>query len=59
MESMEKGLKLFVLKLTFNVCLKVGNIHLKITKMVIQTAVLLKSISYQKKFESSSNYVLL
>ena len=48
---MEKGLKLLVLKLTFNVCLKVGNIHLKITKMVIQAAVLLKSISYQKTEE--------
>ena len=42
MESMEKGLKLLMLKLT--VCLKVWNIHLKITKMVIQAPVLLKSI---------------
>ena len=59
MESMEKGLKLLVLNLTFNICLKVWNIHLKITKMVIQALVLMKSTSYQKKFESSSIYALL
>ena len=42
MESVEKGLKLLVLKLTFNVCLKVWNIHFKITKMVTQAPMLLK-----------------